>query len=81
MPRVRMFGALRELAGGGSAEVPAPTLAELLDRLCELHGDEFKRSLGYAQVLVNGETIEGDGMSVELGDSDEVALLPPVSGG
>ncbi len=81
MAKVRMFGALRELAGVGTAEAPARTLADLLDRLCELHGDEFKRSLGYAQVLVNGETFEGDRMTVELVDSDEVALLPPVSGG
>jgi len=76
-----MFGALRELSGAGSSEVAAGTLAELLERLCELHGEDFKRSLGYAQVMLNTQPVEGDHSKVRLSDADEIALLPPVSGG
>jgi MoaE-MoaD fusion protein len=69
---VRLFAGLRERAGWSRREVEAASVAEVWDSL-EL-GDEPKGLL-YA---VNKEYAERDRA---LADGDEVALIPPVSGG
>jgi MoaE-MoaD fusion protein len=69
---VRLFAGLRERAGWSRREVEAASVAEVWDSL-EL-GDEPKGLL-YA---VNKEYAERDRA---LEDGDEVALIPPVSGG
>lgn len=82
MARVRLFAALREAAGRDRDEIPAATVGELLDRARRRYGPAFARSLDYASVAVNGRTVEGlQGMDTALSPDDEVALLPPVSGG
>jgi molybdopterin synthase catalytic subunit/molybdopterin converting factor small subunit len=69
---VRLFAGLREQAGWSRRELEAPTVADVWPAL-EL-GDE-PPGLLYA---VNREYAERDR---ELADGDEVALIPPVSGG
>ena len=69
---VRLFAGLRERAGWSSREVEAATVADVWPQL-EL-GDE-PEGLLYA---VNREYAEPD---QKLRDGDEVALIPPVSGG
>ena len=70
---VRLFAGLRELAGRSSLELDdVATVADVWPRL-EL-GDE-PAGLLYA---VNREYVE---RNAELADGDEVALIPPVSGG
>jgi len=70
---VRLFAGLRELAGRSSIDLDdVATVAGVWPRL-EL-GDE-PAGLLYA---VNREYVERDAM---LADGDEVALIPPVSGG
>jgi MoaD family protein len=76
--RVRLFAALRELAGAGELELDAPDVASLLAQLSERFGPEFDRVLRTSTVLVDGEPAsEGR----ELAPGSQVALLPPVSGG
>lgn len=70
--RVRLFAGLRERAGWAQREVDAATVADVWPAL-EL-GDE-PSGLLYA---VNREYATRDR---ELADGDEVALIPPVSGG
>lgn len=70
--RVRLFAGLRERAGWSEREVEAATVAEVW-RTLEL-GDE-PAGLLYA---VNKEYATPDR---QLADGDEVALIPPVSGG
>jgi molybdopterin synthase catalytic subunit/molybdopterin converting factor small subunit len=70
--RVRLFAGLRERAGWSQREVDAATVADVWDAL-EL-GDE-PDGLLYA---VNKEYATRDRA---LADGDEVALIPPVSGG
>ena len=69
---VRLFAGLRERAGWGKREVDAATVAEVWPALGL--GDE-PEGLLYA---VNQEYAERDR---ELADGDEVAVIPPVSGG
>jgi molybdopterin synthase catalytic subunit len=69
---VRLFAGLRERAGWSQREVEAATVADIW-RALEL-GDE-PGGLLYA---VNKEYATGDRA---LADGDEVALIPPVSGG
>jgi sulfur-carrier protein len=76
--RVRLFASLRELAGGPSVEAEAETVGELLDALGARYGPEFERVMGVGTVVVDGATVNREHV---LRPDDEVALLPPVSGG
>jgi molybdopterin synthase sulfur carrier subunit len=76
--RVRLFAALRELAGTSQLQVDAPDVGSLLDQLSEKFGPEFERIMRVGTVVVDGETV---GRDRALNPEDEAALLPPVSGG
>ena len=80
MARVRLFAQAREAAGRGADRIDAATLGQLLDAARGRYGAEFTDALECARVWVNGdEPVDGD--ATLLGDDDEVAILPPVSGG
>ena len=75
---VLYFGVLRERLGGGEALLELPegaTVAEVLNVYRERITDFPWDSIA---VAVNQEYAKAD---VVLKDGDEVALLPPVSGG
>jgi MoaD family protein len=76
--RVRLFASLREIAGTSELEADAPDVGTLLDDLNRRLGPEFSRALSAGAVVVNGEASSRDRT---LAPGDEVALLPPVSGG
>jgi sulfur-carrier protein len=78
MPRIRLFAAAREAAGTGKDELPGATVAEVLAAASARYGDQFTAVLATCRVWVNGEPAE-DGTAVAA--TDEVAVLPPVSGG
>ena len=73
-----LFAALREAAGASRLEVDAPTVGALLDELASRYGAEFARVLAIGSVVVDGEP---SGRERALTEGQEVALLPPVSGG
>lgn len=56
------------------------TLGELLAEARTTYGDEFTAVLASSRVWVNGDEA-ADGDATQLADGDEVAVLPPVSGG
>ena len=80
---LRLFAAARVAAGTGtdSFDLPAgSSLAELLAEARARYGREFGAVLGTARVWVNGEE-PASGLATPLGARDEIAVLPPVSGG
>ena len=78
--RLRLFARAREAAGVSEATSGAGTLGELLDTASMDYGAEFVAVLEASRVWVNGEEPPA-GRATPLTDGDEVAVLPPVSGG
>jgi sulfur-carrier protein len=79
--RLRLFARARETAGTGEDVADAGgTLGQLLDAARTRYGAEFGAVLDHSRVWVNGD-VAVDGDATVLRDGDEVAVLPPVSGG
>ena len=78
--RVRVFAALREIVGKEEVEVELPegtTVEGLWDQLVDddKRLQPFTKSINFA---INHDFV---GKETELNPDDEVAFLPPVSGG
>ena len=78
--RLRLFAQAREAAGRTDDEFDATMLGGMLDAARARYGAEFTAVLERSRVCVNGDE-PVDGPSTTLHDGDEVAVLPPVSGG
>ncbi len=78
--RVLFFGMLKDLAGKSSDLLDLPDSASVADVLAHYHGriPRFKDSLPSLAMAVNQKYA---GPETKLKLDDEVALLPPVSGG
>lgn len=76
---VRMFASLRERTGAAKTESRLAEGATVADLLAELQGRfPALRSCGRVAYAVNSEYAS---LEQVLADGDEVALIPPVSGG
>ena len=80
MSRLVLFARARETAGRSNDDIDAATLGELLAWAREAYGPEFAAVLDRSRVWVNGNE-PTDGLDTPVGPKDEVAVLPPVSGG
>ncbi|MEZ5246648.1 MAG: MoaD/ThiS family protein [Acidimicrobiales bacterium] len=78
MVQIRLFASAREAAGTRSDSLPGATVGDVLDAAVAKYGDGFAGVLETATVWCNGEAVARDHPVVE---TDEVAVLPPVSGG
>lgn len=78
MATVRLFARLRELAGDSRVEIEGRTVGEVIEAAGEKFGPEFVAAVSTARVWRNGEEAA---MDDPVAPDDEVALLPPVSGG
>lgn len=78
MTVLRLFAAARQAAGVDRAELTGATVADLLGQASARWGRAFDEVLAASQVWVNGEPAE---RTTPLSDTDEVAVLPPFSGG
>src|SRR4051794_41848937 len=75
---VRVFAALRELAGTSQLEASGRTVGEVSDALSAVQGERFAQIAAVSTFVVNGDRATRDTV---IADGDEVAILPPVSGG
>ena len=78
MARLRLFGPAREAAGTSDALVSGDDVAAIVAGARERFGEPFSTVLDGSRLWVNGEEADPDTL---VGDDDEVAVIPPVSGG
>jgi len=78
MPVLRLFAAARERAGTARDTLPGSTVGEVLASAVDRYGEGFAALLPSCRVWLNGEEA---GFDAPAGEHDEVAVLPPVSGG
>ena len=76
--KVRLFAALRDLAGASEVDAEGDTVAEVVADLSGRFGERFAGIARVGSVVVDGERADAQ---APLDGSEEVALLPPVSGG
>ena len=78
MAQLRLFASVREAAGTRQATIDGATVGEVVTSACERYGPSFEALVQTCRIWLNGEpALESD----PVGDADEVAILPPVSGG
>ena len=78
MARLRLFASVRVAAGTGRTDIAGDTVGEVVANACTRWGPEFAALVQSCRVWRNGEpALDGD----QVGPDDEVAILPPVSGG
>jgi MoaD family protein len=75
--RVRFFAQARDATGVREAELEGATVGEVLDAAVAAYG-ELANVLPISAIWVNGDRAA---RSDPVGVTDEVAVLPPVSGG
>jgi molybdopterin converting factor small subunit len=78
MAVLRLFASAREAAGTERAVIDGPTVGAVLDTATERFGDGFAAVLARSRVWRNGDPAQPGDL---VGPEDEVAVLPPVSGG
>lgn len=78
MATLLLFAQAREAAGTKRATIEGATVGEVLAGAVITFGPDFGRLLPHCRVWCNGEpAVDADPVS----STDEVAVLPPVSGG
>jgi MoaD family protein len=78
MARIRLFAAAREAAGTARDELPGDTVGDVLSVARERYGSTFDAVLATCRIWVNGEPADAQDT---IRATDELAVLPPVSGG
>ena len=78
MATLRLFASIREIAGTSSLEVDVNNVSDAISEACAQFGDDFAALVPSCRIWVNGNPAEPtDSVTAQ----DEIALLPPVSGG
>lgn len=80
MKRLLLFGITREIVGSDTVEIPASDLPDTVAALRALLLERYPslREITSLRIAVNNQFAAGD---TPIGPRDEVALIPPVSGG
>lgn len=76
--RIRLYGPARTAFGAGSLEVESGTVGDLVRALLVGATPVQAAIVAGSGLFVNGEPAA---LETHLGDGDELAVLPPVSGG
>ena len=75
---VRLFAQAREAAGTSRDELPGSTVEDVVHAAGRKYGERFVALLPSCRIWLNGEEVPP---TTPVTDKDEVAVLPPVSGG
>lgn len=78
MVTLRLFAQAREAAGTRSVQLPGETVGDVLAEACHRFGSTFAAVLDGSKVWLNGAPVD---RTQPVAAGDEVAVLPPVSGG
>jgi molybdopterin converting factor small subunit len=78
MAVVLLFAQAREAAGTKSVQIDGATVGDVLDSAVVQLGPDFARILPHCRVWRNGDPAD---RTDSVTATDEVAVLPPVSGG
>lgn len=78
MATLRLFASVREAAGERSVTIEGNTVGDVVTAASDKFGEHFAALMPTCKIWVNGEPAELDTV---IEPTDEVAILPPVSGG
>ena len=78
MARLRLFGPARQAAGTASITLPGKNVSEIIVAAKAQFDETFSEVVAISNIWLNGEPTEPD---APVHDGDEVAVIPPVSGG
>jgi molybdopterin synthase sulfur carrier subunit len=78
VPTVLFFGPARDAVGAPSATIAGSSVAEVVAAAVDRFGDRLADLLPTCRLWLNGEPA---GEEAIVRDDDEMAVLPPVSGG
>ncbi len=78
MATLRLFAGARQAAGTASDTFVEGTVGEILAAAVDRYGARFAEILPNCRVWLNGDETEP---GASAGEGDELAVLPPVSGG
>jgi molybdopterin converting factor small subunit len=78
MADLRLFGPARQAAGVARADVSGHTVAQVLAAAEARYGAAFADVVATSLIWINGESATPE---AAVHDGDEVAVIPPVSGG
>ena len=78
--KVLFFGMLKDIVGSGEEQLNVPAGAQL-ENIFDHYASRFPRLREMSGSIVLARNHEFSDISVPVGEGDEVAFLPPVSGG
>lgn len=78
MATLRLFAGAREAVGRSTIKINGRSVREVLDEAVSAYGERLGEVISISKIWLNGETADLD---APVGETDEVAVLPPVSGG
>ena len=78
MAILRLFASVKQMAGTGSVILSGATVADVVEEASQRYGAEFSDMARNCRIWINGNPTE---INTPVNDDDEIALLPPVSGG
>jgi molybdopterin converting factor small subunit len=73
-----LLGPAREAAGQSRDNIEGSSIKQILEIAVERYGPDFRDILASSQIWLNGEPAD---TSMSVVAHDEIAVLPPVSGG
>jgi molybdopterin converting factor small subunit len=76
--RLRLFGPARQAAGVSSVTLAGTKVSAVMAAAEERYGEEFAKVVSVSNIWLNGDPVDPD---ADVQDDDEVAVIPPVSGG